>query len=87
MTQQEFEQSLSVLQQGQFEVRPEPKDLNPGENTFEYIQHDSTGVTIQNINTGGRYLIPLSLIKQITSGVMWLTHPLPYLTDYFRGIK
>jgi hypothetical protein len=48
MTPQEFGQYLSVLQQGDFEIRPDPKDTDHGQRTFQSVSHTPTDVTIRH---------------------------------------
>ena len=46
MTSQEFELYLSVLQQGEFEIRPDPTDTDHGKRMFQYVSHTPTDITI-----------------------------------------
>jgi hypothetical protein len=82
MTSQEFELYLSVLQQGEFEIRPDPTDTEHGKKTFQYVSHTPTDVTIQHVATPHRYLLPLALVGLIIPGTMWLNRQV-LLTDYY----
>ena len=71
----EFRKHLPILQQGPFELLPDPKGINRHNNRFTYIDHDLTHVKIQNVNTQTEYSLSLSLIELInpgTPGVMVL---------------
>jgi len=72
MTQQEFMQHLSLLQQRDFELYPDPKGIDRGERKFRYVDDTPTHVKIQNVITQKEYLLSLSLIELINPGIMRL---------------
>ena len=64
----EFRKHIPVLQQGPFELLPDPKGIDHSDNRFNYVDHDITHVKIENVNTKAEYSLSLSLIELINPG-------------------
>ena len=73
MNEQEFALYIPTLNQGPFSLYPPLCGYDRRKNSFVYVDHDRTHVTIKSIVTNNEYILPLVLIEFANPWVLRLT--------------